>query len=185
MQAQFPQASSSLDFSHSSGYQSLNVEPSYPTILSKTIERLGEQKEKITHPQKPLKENSQRRGGEKTWKGLFFSWPYPWLLFEQRQRRRMGCCAEPAQACKPWERSCCHITLLCDMSKWSEPAAATGSEVKEFKAELFQNPPVLWRSLYLRPDFKVCSNPGFSSCHWERWILRNRQELIIWEDEVF
>lgn len=65
--AQLPQASSPLDFSHPRGYQSLNVEPSYPTVHSKAAERPGGQKEKTkpTHPQKSLKENAPRRGEKK------------------------------------------------------------------------------------------------------------------------
>lgn len=66
-QAQLSQASSPLDLSHPSGYQSLNAEPSYPAMLSKAAEKPGGQNEKNPHTkifkrQKSLKENSPRRG---------------------------------------------------------------------------------------------------------------------------
>lgn len=145
----------------------------------------GKERKKNNTLTKILKTKLSKERRKKKLEGIIIFPAISLTFFEQRQRRRMACCAEPAQAYKPWERSYCHITLLCDTSAWSEPAAAAGGEVKEFKAEVFQNPPVLWRSQYLKPGFEVCSNPGFSSCPWEGWILRNRQELIIWEGEVF
>lgn len=84
-QAQFPQTSSPLDFRHPSGYQSLNAEPSYPTILSKAAGRLGggKKERKTTHSQKSLKQNSPRRGVKKIWKGSLFFQPYPWLFLNK------------------------------------------------------------------------------------------------------
>lgn len=80
-QAQFPQASTPLGFSHPSGYQSLNVVPSYPIIFSKTAERIEgqeeEQQQKKTHPQKSLKENSPRRGRKEIGRDYYFFQPYP------------------------------------------------------------------------------------------------------------
>lgn len=74
-QAQFPQASTPLGFSHPSGYQSLNVVPSYPIIFSKTAERIEgqeeEQQQKNT-PTKIFKRKLSKERKKRNWKGLLF-----------------------------------------------------------------------------------------------------------------
>lgn len=76
-QAQFPQTSSPLDLRHPSGYQSLNAEPSYPTILSKAAGRLGGGKKENQHTPKILKTKLSKERRKKNWKGSLFFQPYP------------------------------------------------------------------------------------------------------------